>query len=209
MANDFHRPTRFPNERFEAYQGADDPAALSRAAHDTASALLSRVRASGETEVLDRLTAFTDEHGIDTVAELWAHATAHSLPGTLWRLYVIRGLITQDANSTAYIFRRGLEEDTTIDTAVAGPSIPTGPDEIQSLVDEILRGVFAGDFNVALDRAAAYCRIMARGCTALADSHDVAEPERAALLTRRALRYSQYSEDFLASGKLWRHGELD
>ena len=49
---------------------AEDPAEVSRAAHSTAHALLSRARADPHGEVVDRLVAFTDEHGIDDIAEL-------------------------------------------------------------------------------------------------------------------------------------------
>ena len=40
-----------------------------------------------------------------------------------------------------------------------------GPEELLALADEILRGVFEGDLGLALDRAAAFCRVTADGCT--------------------------------------------
>lgn len=46
--------------------------------------------------------------------------------------------------------------------AVAGVD-PPGPDEVQRVADEILRGVFAGDFAVALERAAAFCHVVSSG----------------------------------------------
>ena len=65
--------------------------------------------------------------------------------------------------ASSHLFQRGTEVLHTIDTAVAGAVIPTGPTEILALADEILRGAFRGDFGIALDRAAAFCRVTAAG----------------------------------------------
>ena len=54
MASDFHRLTRFPPGMFEGYLGAEDPAHVIRVAHDTASALLSRVCEDPDAEVVAR-----------------------------------------------------------------------------------------------------------------------------------------------------------
>jgi hypothetical protein len=209
MAEEFHKPTMFPSAVFEAYQGGVDPAESSRIAHETSHALLSRVRADPDSEIVDRLVAYTDEHGIDAIAELWSRASARSLPGALWRIYLLRVLIRQDPVSAAFYFERGVAVSSTIDPVVAGAEAPTGPDEITALADRILRGLFEGDFAIALDRAAAYCRIASAGCAAIADDHDVTEPERSSELTRRALRYSTIASELTSSARLWRAESLD
>ena len=76
------------------------------------------------------------------------------------------------------------------------------------LIDTILHGAFTGDYAVALDRTAAYCRVVASGATHLADDYEPTEPERASELTRRALRLSSYAQDLSASAVLWRTGSL-
>ena len=81
MADDFHRPAFFGGDEFEAFAGGEDPAAVMRAAHDSAHALLARAKSSDDPAVVDRLVGYTDEHGIDALAELWARSAAHSLPG--------------------------------------------------------------------------------------------------------------------------------
>ena len=131
---------------FEGYLGADDPAQVSRVAHDTAAAVLSRVRADPDPEVVARLVSYTDEHGIDAIAELWSKASAKSLPGALWRLYLLRTMIRQDAAGVSLAFQRGAEQSHTIDQVVAGAPTPAGPAEVRELADVILRGVFSGDF---------------------------------------------------------------
>ncbi|MFD1714579.1 DNA-directed RNA polymerase subunit beta [Amnibacterium flavum] len=203
------RPVKFAGYQFESFQGGEDPAAISRVAHETANALLSRVRAQPDPEVVERLIAFADENGIDAIAELWSRATARSLPGTLWRIYLLRTMIRADSAGGSLYFQRGIEVSRTIDPVVAGAPDPAGPDEILALADDILRGVFTGDLAIALDRAAAFCRVSAAGCTSVADDLDNSEPERSTELTRRALRLSEIAADLSASSKLWRSGGLD
>lgn len=209
MAEEFHKPTKFPSSVFEAFQGGADPAETSRVAHETSQALLARVRADPDADVVERLIAYTDENGIDAIAELWARAPARSLPGALWRIYLLRLLIRQDPVSASYYFQRGATLSTTIDPVVAGAEAPTGPEEVMALADEILRGIFEGDFAIALDRAAAYCRVAGIGCAAVADDLDVTEPERSSELTTRALRYSTLAAELSSCARLWRSESLD
>jgi hypothetical protein len=209
MSDEFHKPTMFGSDRFDKFLGGEDPAHLNRVAHDTAHALLSRVRANPEPDVVDRLVTFTDLNGIDAIAELWAHSGAKTLPGALWRIYLIRLLIRQDAESISYVYQRGVDEANTIDPLVAGAIVPTGPAEITELADRILRGLFEGDFAVALDRAAAFCRVASIGCTTLADDLDPTEPERASELTTRALRFSKIASELTSCARLWRAESLE
>ncbi|MHB1234706.1 MAG: DNA-directed RNA polymerase subunit beta [Microbacteriaceae bacterium] len=209
MSDEFHKPTLFWGSKFETFEGGDDPAQISRVAHETASALLSRVREDPQPEVLDRVVAYTDEHGIDAIAELWASASPRSLPGTLWRIYLMRALVRQDATDVSFLYQRGTEVTTSIDPLVAGATAPTGPGELTELADRILRGVFDGDFAVALERAAAFCRVVAAGSASVADDMEPNSPERATELTVRALRLTQTAAEFTSCARLWRSGSLD
>ena len=209
MAEEFHKPTQYSGDKFDTYEGGEDPAVLHRAAHDTAHALIDHARDTDDPAVVDRLVAYTDEHGVDALAELWARSNPKSLPGALWRIYLIRLLIRQDPDATSYLFQRGTEVLGTIDAAVAGAPMPTGPDEITALADQILRGLFRGDFAVALDRAAAFCRVMSAGATSIADDVDVITPERGSELTTRALRFTVTGEELTAVARLHRAGTLE
>ena len=209
MADDFHKPTLFGGREFEAYAGTRDPAATMRIAHDTARALLTRVRDSDDPSVIDRVVSFTDEHGLDALAELWALSSPHSLPGALWRLYLVRVMIRQDPDGVALLFQRGTEVLATIDPIVAGAPTPAGPQEVLDLADRILRGVFEGDFAHALERAAAFCRVEAAGATSIADDQEAASPERASELTTRASRLAVTAEELAACARLAHDDALD
>ena len=209
MASDFHKPAHFGGIEFEAFAGGEDPAAVMRAAHESARTLLARAQHSEDPAVLDRLVSYTDEHGIDALAELWARSVPHSLPGALWRIYLVRAMIHQDPAGAAILFQRGTEVLTTIDPVVAGAPSPAGPDEIEALADRILRGLFEGDFAIALDRAAAFCRVAAAGASSIADDQEALEPERARELTTRALRLTTIGEELTACARMARDDSLD
>lgn len=209
VTDEFHKPTQFSGSKFETFEGGTDPAQISRVAHDTAHALLTRVRENPDPQVVDRLVAFTDQHGIDALAELWSQSSPRSLPGALWRIYLLRTLIHQDPEGVSLLFQRGAEQATTIDPVVAGAPMPTGPAEITALADQILRGLFEGDFAIALDRAAAFCRLASAGAASIADDLELPNPSRATELTTRALRLDQTATEFGACARLWRSGSLD
>ena len=208
MAEQFHRPIRRPAASFDKLVGSTDSAEAVRVAHATASALLSRARADESGQSAERLIAFTAEHGIDDIAELWAGAPAVSLPGALWRLYLLQLAIHHDAPTSALLYERGRNELRSSDVAVAGAPAPASPEELVALVDTILRGVFLGDFSVALERAAAFCRIQVSGATHTADDYEMTEPKRATQLTKRARRLNDYANDLSAAAALWRVGSL-
>lgn len=209
MADDFRRPALFGGREFAAFRGGEDPAAITRAAHQSAHMLLARARQSEDPQVVERLVTYTDDHGIDALAELWARSSALSLPGALWRIYLVRVLIRQDAAGIALLFQRGTEVLRTIDPVVAGAELPAGPDEITALADTILRGAFDGDFAAALERAAAFCRVTAAGALSVADDQDAASPARASELTTRAQRLTTTADELASCARMSRDDLLD
>src|SRR4051812_4101738 len=109
MADDFHKPTLFSGREFETMEGGDDPAAVMRAAHESARMLLERGRSTTDAAVVERLVHYTDDHGLDALAELWARSGPNTLPGALWRIYLVRLMIRQDPAGVSLMFQRGTE----------------------------------------------------------------------------------------------------
>ena len=208
MSRDFPRPVFRPSETFDRLFESEDPAEVSRAAHATATTLLARVRAEADPAAVERLIAFAAVNGIDDIAHLWSRSPAKSLPGALWRMYLIQLSIHGDPHTAALIYERGRVELRSSDSVVAGAPVPAGPAELVALIDTILRGAFSGDFAVALDRAAAFCRVQASGSTHLADDYESTEPARSTALTSRASRLVEYADDLAIASRMWRRGEL-
>lgn len=193
----FHRPVVREGAALEVLAEGHDPMARIDAAHEAASVLLHTGRASGDPEITARLVAIVDDVGLDTLAELWASRPARSLPGALWRLYVLREWMRSQPEQAAREYALGVPV-TEPNHAVAGVE-PPGPDEIATVADEILRGVFTGDFAVALERAAAFCRVVVAGRAFDTD-------ETASMLDAARLR--DLADEFTDCARLWRSGKL-
>ncbi|GEK81323.1 DNA-directed RNA polymerase subunit beta [Agrococcus baldri] len=209
MPDDFHRPTRFSNDWFERVEGDVDPVVRLQLASETASALLARVRAGADPEVVERILRVAREDGIDIVAELWSHARPHSLPGALWRVHLLHALVTQRAEEAAHLYQAGADALPTAAPVVAGVPAPATPEELRSLTETILRGVFAGDFAMALERAAAFATVTAAGAVEAAHLDEATHPERAAERTRQAARLTDIAADLRVCARLWRSDTLD
>lgn len=208
MSRDHQRPVLQPGFTFDWIIGSDEPEAARRLAQETSWALLDRVRAVADPEVVERVVGLAAGTGLDDIAELWAGESAHSLAGVLWRLYLLRRVVDSDPEGSADLFRRGVAVTVTIDPIVAGAAEPVTPDSISYLCYTILRGVFTGDLGGALDRAASYCRLMSLGAADLADTRDVHDDAHAAELTTRSLRYSTFAHDLHGGARRWRDGTL-
>jgi hypothetical protein len=184
-----------------------DPAELTEAAHETAAVLVGTGRAADDPALTERLVALVDELGIATVAELWADRPARSLPGALWRLYALREWVQRNPEEASADYAEGVRF-TDVNHVVAGVAEPPGPSELRDLTDAILRGVFDGDLALALQRAAAFCRVVSAGRAERAHTTDVQDREAAGKQTRRAASMLGTAEDLEASARLWRAGEL-
>ncbi len=197
------RPVHFGPDAMEAHGGTTPgPAELTEIAHQTASVIVGTGRAAHDPGVTARLVALVDELGLSTIADLWSGRPARSLPGVLWRLYVLREWVRRSPEAASREYAAGMRL-TDVNHVVAGVAVPPGPEEVNALADTILAGVFEGDFAVALERAAAFCAVISAGRAALADDaeHPLAETERAA-------RMLQTSHDLRASAALWRADDL-
>lgn len=183
----------------EAHGGAYDPTQEIQAAHETAAALVHAGRAAADTALTDRLVALVDDIGLSTLAELWSQRPARSLPGALWRLYVLREWVRRSPDEASREYSAGIRF-TGPNHAVAGAADPPGPEEMGRLVDEILRGVFVGDLAVALERAAAFCRVVSAGRADISTGHESAEHAASVLAM---------ADDLTACARLWRAGSLD
>lgn len=192
------RPSFQEPTALEALAERSDPIAQLHAAHETAAALLHTGHAAGDPAVTRRLVALVDEVGLPTLAELWADRPAHSLPGALYRLYLLREWMITAPDAVARQYTAGIRF-TEPNHAVAGVE-PPGPDEVRRVADEILRGAFTGDFALALDRAAAFCQVVVSGRADLA---------RGTQDLGRAGRLQQLARDLTTCARLWRAGDLN
>ena len=81
--------------------------------------------------------------------------------------------------------------------------------DVREAVDAVLSGVYTGDLATALDRAAAFCRVLATGAALDADHLDLVDPRGADRQTRGASSLLRTADELTHAGALWRSGRLE
>lgn len=190
-----HRPALYADLTAMIDAAGGSPAASrGELAAATAAVLVEAGRARREGE---RFIGLADSVGIDTLAALWRDADPVSLAGSLWALYLLRQWCRSDGDEVTRLWRAG-EPLAPADSVVAGVGEYADVDAVQRAADAVLSGVYQGDLDVALERAAAFFRVVAAGRRCLGswaqyapDGVDLAERnERAAgSLTLAARRW--------------------
>lgn len=205
----FRRPAMLSPAAADEIVGDIDPAVRSEAAHTTATAIVHGGRAaSDDAELVERLVHLVDTEGLDTVAALWADSPADTLPGALWRLYLLREWTRRDPRTIAERYRLGLVR-AEVAGAIAGVADTPGPEEIRTVADAVLSGVFQGELDVALERAGAFCRVLATGSAVDADAITSSDDDVATRVTRSAGALLDTAGQLEDAATLWRAGRLD
>ena len=214
------RPGQLSSAILDGLAGGSDPETIRELSHTSAAALLDRVHHTEDPAVVERVLTLVDHEGVDIIAELWSYAEPDSLPGVLWRLYLLRTWMRDHKAAIARLWRLG-EPTVTSASAIAGVNQAPTEEDIKTTADSILAGAFTGDFAVALDRAATFTDVVANGLR-LQARHMVAEygPDAASdeeKTTRTtAARLLHTAGNLLSTAKvfrhgatLWRHGKLE
>ncbi|KFI68135.1 hypothetical protein [Bifidobacterium magnum] len=187
--------------------GGMDPQQLSEISHATAAALLDRVHHATDARVVERTLTIVDREGVDVVAELWSDAQPDTLPGTLWRLYMLRTWMRRQKESVTRLWRLGEPVATSASAIVGVDAAPTESD-IARTADSILSGAFTGDFAVALTRAATFIEVVVLGLRVQA-RHSKASSTQVARLLHTGANLHATAKDLKQAAHLWRQGKLE
>lgn len=198
----FRRPAPLFDSVAASIPGEPDPASSADLAHDSARALLDGVFHSSDPEVVARVVALAADDGLTDLSALWSSAPASTLPGALWRLYVLHTWVQQGGDEVVRRYRAGSRTIPGL-RYLSGFAEPPEVEQVQRTMDDILRGAFTGDLALALRRAGAVATIVAHGTAHLAD--DDMGDER----TRQAERLLRTGEELTAAGHRAEAGQLD
>ena len=224
------RPAQLDPAVAENLAGGTDPQAIDNIAHTTAESLLDRVRHTQDPQVVQRVLTLVEHEGVDLVAELWSKSDVESLPGILWRLYMMRTWMVRNREAIARFWRNG-EPVAGAASAIAGIDPAPEAADIVRTADSILRGAFTGDFAVALERAGVFCGVVSLGMrieskalrerlvavqqSSVSGTGRIAEAdiERAAqrmnALAKQGGSLADTAKAFAKGAKLWRAGKLE
>lgn len=162
-----------------------EPMARLELAHATAAALVDAGRGDAGPDT-SRLVDLAETVGLDTLSELWRDSPPDSLPGALWALYLLRTWTERQGEAVARMYRAG-RAYAPVDEVVAGVADDADVDAVRALAGSVLTGAYRGDFDVALERAAAFFRVVATGRRELAGETELADRnERCAQGLQRA-----------------------
>ncbi|MDV3295988.1 MAG: hypothetical protein LOY01_09255 [Brachybacterium paraconglomeratum] len=198
----FRRPASMYPSVAASIHGEPDPSTSMDLAHDSARALLDGVFHSSDPEVVRRVVALAADDGLTELAALWSAAPASTLPGALWRLYVLHTWVQRSGDEVARRYRAGSRTVPGL-RYLTGFAEPPEVAQVQETMDDILRGAFTGDLGLALRRAGAVATLLAHGTAHLADE-DAGE-ER----TRQAERLLRTGEELTEAGRHAEEGRLD
>lgn len=187
-------------ERLAAGAAQGEPYARLELAHATAAAVVEAGRAAYDGD--DRMLRLAETVGLDTLSQLWRDASPDTLPGALWTLYVLRTWCLNHGEEVARLYRagRGLAP---VDEVVAGVHDDADPHAVASLTDSVLTGLYGGDLAVALERGAAFFRVVAAG-----REHLAADGPAGADELRRAERNRSCADSLQRAARGWRAGTL-
>ena len=190
----FRRPASLYPSVAESIPGDPDPSTSTDLAHDSARALLDGVFHSSDPEVVRRVVSLAADDGLTDLATLWSASPATTLPGALWRMYVLHTWVRRSGDEVARRYRAGSRTVPGL-RYLTGFAEPPEVSQVKETMDDILRGAFTGDLGLALRRAGAVATLLAHGTAHLADEDP--DDER----TRQAERLLRTGEDLIAAGR--------
>lgn len=218
MARQFHRPARLDPEAAEQIEGSADTAVASELAHRAAQALIGGFPTDGEEGPITRagVTAAVASQGVDDVAELWADSPASTLPGTLWRLFLVREWIRRDPQLVASRYATTIDLTTDeaatarFEAALSEATPAPAPADMRSHLDEVLAGRLEGSVTALaplLRMTSGFLRALAIGSNSVWIEDDA--DELADRVTRRDSALLATSEELAEAARRAAAGLLD
>ncbi|WP_288814712.1 hypothetical protein [uncultured Varibaculum sp.] len=199
------RPAMLDAEQAENIPGAEDAASSSEVAHLVAQTLLGIEKESDEN--VQRLRQLLESGGIDTVSELWSTSPASTLPGTLWRLYLVYQWYLRNPQLVNERFQQGLAALDIGDIF----SREHSDKSVANLMDK-LAALWQAQTSIAelaplLDRVSDFLQVLASGVSAewIKDSRD----ELADSVTLRPQALLQTADDLKLSARAAKANHLN
>ena len=162
QSNTPRRPAMLDAARAETIIGDEDPASLAAVAHTAAWALMGIGDDNFTDEDVARLRDTVRTRGIDTIAHVWSRSPEFTLPGALWRVYLLHEWYHRDPLLVAKRYADGSRAP-----IIQGLEAPV---ELRSLslimeeVDSLLRGDLTDDdLEYVLGEASRAMRVLAAG----------------------------------------------
>ncbi|VEI13600.1 hypothetical protein [Trueperella bialowiezensis] len=191
------RPAQLKPEQIELIEGGADTAATSELANTSAQAIVPLgVERREDDDVIARVLELIREEGIDVIAESWVDSPEDSLPGTLWRGFLLAEWVRRYPDEVELRFAAAKQAAQEHDPEKIDQVLT--PREVRAKWDEVLKGDFRGDFADVLRTSARFTDFIGRVQPGWIgdDEHPLATE-----VTRRDTAMLRVSKDFQAAGE--------
>lgn len=102
------RPAMLDPQAADAIVGDTDPALASEIAHTSAWALLGVGDEEFDAATVERLRASITNEGVDAIAHMWSRSPEFTLPGAMWRIFLLSEWVRRDRALVEQRFTQGL-----------------------------------------------------------------------------------------------------
>lgn len=158
------RPAQLDDAQIEAIEGEADVAYNSEIAHTSAQALMPMGKHFREDnpDIVARVLRLVDDEGPDVLAESWVRSPEDSLPGILWRGYLLREWIRRESDAVATRYQMVQAVLGSGDEAERArlATLPK-PGGLRQEWDLVLMGTYESDFADLLARSARFSKELA------------------------------------------------
>ena len=162
QSNTPRRPAMLDAARAETIVGDEDPAASAAVAHTAAWALMGVGDESFTDADVARLRDTVRSVGVDVIAHAWSCSPEFTLPGALWRLYLLHEWYHRDPGLVESRYAQGLRAP-----IIQGLEAPVQVRPLRAVmqeVDALLRGDLTDDdLDGVLAQASRAMRVLAAG----------------------------------------------
>ncbi len=199
------RPAQLKPGQIDLIEGGVDIAYSSELAHAGAQAVVPLPTAQAvPEEVIARVSLLIDEEGVDALADFWAESPAETLPGILWRGFLLREWIRRDFSDAERRFAAASAFFATADPQRI--SLVPRPETVKAQWDEVFKGNFRGDFAEVLRISARFTDFTATVAPIwiTEDTHPLATE-----VTRRNMAMLRTAREFKAAGEMLTAGNLE
>lgn len=194
------RPVFLDHDTFvPSDETGSDPTDMVAAAHRTAWLIADPDGTPHKTDpaVKQRVRDLATKDGLILLADLWREAAPLTLPGALWRVYVIATWVRSHPAQAAREFEAG-ENAAPVSHAIAGLQSAANPDQVLEMVNGLLTRLGSVDVAHVLDQVGAFAKVVATGRGALGSNDDVVG----------AIKLLDAGTELHAAAKLWRNQRL-
>lgn len=209
------RPAMLEPAQAEQIIGDTDPAAASELAHASAWVVMGLTDDTYPTDAPTRVRDLIAREGVDAVADLWSRSPEFTLPGALWRIFLLHEWLIREGDVVETRYRQGLAVASHSDPQVAGNEVRFSAAELTpTAVGHSIAHLFAGEHSEdTMDEvfrgAATLMRILAVGDAASDTWIDDPSDPLAYPVTTRAHALVRTAAELERAADYAQAGELD